>query len=567
MSNALVKTKTVRYIPGSPGIPPSFGVSQRYVEVTRQVCQFYDVGTKGNVRIWSCRLVKELVMLPAVPASNGTPGYAAREEVDYNLGWNSGARSIKFFRGDGYGQFKIAPSVVGVVVGLNVADSIDARYAGSNIDYAIAAARGAARIVENNVFVASLGTYTDTTVFKIRRSGTDIIYSVNGTDVHTTTGASSADLFLEAALYAGDDKVFDPSIVQTSPADLTTQTGSINATLPALGSYLTDAPRSDLIGVLPAMTVNALAGIAAPAYALMGGSLPALFSDITSLTGGIHSLNGVLPAMDVLAADHAYSELFGVLPAIFGGMVAVEGNTNASMEGSATVVDTLLVQNSLVVTFDSTGIVANFWTIANTMPVVMDSSAAAAVVFNLSTITSAVMNSSVIGGWVYSSSGTADGDNPPINDGTETWAVNLQTNGSTQYENYGFNSFATFNGKYYGAKSDGLYLLEGDTDAGALIRARAAFGKLDFGTTEKVTVEQCYVGMSGQGNLFLKVIANGVPYIYSTRSFSDQLQQQRVTTGKGLRTNYVELEIYNADGADFELDTVKFIVADLSRKI
>jgi hypothetical protein len=45
------------------------------------------------------------------------------------------------------------------------------------------------------------------------------------------------------------------------------------------------------------------------------------------------------------------------------------------------------------------------------------------------------------------------------------------------------------------------------------------------------------------------------------------LKQQRITLGKGLKANYIELEIYNSDGCEFELDSVEFVMADLKRKI
>lgn len=149
----------------------------------------------------------------------------------------------------------------------------------------------------------------------------------------------------------------------------------------------------------------------------------------------------------------------------------------------------------------------------------------------------------------------------------EVWVVNLDSNGSTTYTNYPFNSYAKIGGRYYGASDDGVHLLEGDTDDGDPIAANVSLGKRDFDSSAKKTVSHCYVGMSGQGNLFVKVIAEGKEYLYKTRSYSPEMQQQRVMFGKGLRANYVTLELYNEGGADFEVDTIEFVVADLSRKI
>lgn len=589
MSNSLIKNTDTTFIPGVSGTPGRPAMPARTVTEVKRVCKFVplasfgsgsggtslDLGgaSGGGGTIYICSDEAVTTTYPATPSVPAVPGIEPSTTVDYHLGWNSGARSIKAFFEDGYGQFSVRRNAVGVICGLNKADAVDAHYLGTNIDFAFFCTHGIVRIQENGVTIMSAGTYDDTTVFRIERSGTSILYKVGGATVYTHTGAITANepLWLEAALYSGGDEVFNPSVVQTTSLSLGSYavTGQIVGVLPPLLDAIFGGGVSATMDTeLPPLITSPMeAGIVAPSYALLGAALPPLDAFSDGLTGQMGQIAMTLPALDMLAADHPYGEMFLTLPPLDGDLWAVEGNTNASMGDAAVASDTMLGQSSLVVEFNSSGIVANVWTSTLTTQAAMNSSATVAAVFNLNAITSAIMNSSVIGGWMYSSSGTPDDGNPAISDGTETWAVNLQTSGSTQYENYGFNSFAEFNGRYYGAKADGLYLLEGDTDAGDLIRARIAFGKLDFGTTEKVTVEQCYVGMSGNGNLFLKVIANGVPYIYSTRSFSDTLQQQRVTTGKGLRTSYVELELYNEDGADFELDTVKFIVADLSRKI
>jgi hypothetical protein len=50
------------------------------------------------------------------------------------------------------------------------------------------------------------------------------------------------------------------------------------------------------------------------------------------------------------------------------------------------------------------------------------------------------------------------------------------------YSNFKFNSYAKYGGKYYGATQDGIFLLEGDDDAGAPIHSGAKIGPINFGT-------------------------------------------------------------------------------------
>jgi len=149
----------------------------------------------------------------------------------------------------------------------------------------------------------------------------------------------------------------------------------------------------------------------------------------------------------------------------------------------------------------------------------------------------------------------------------ETWVVNLTSQGTTTYSNFGFNSFAQIGARFYGAGSAGIVELSGATDDGAPIDASISLGELDFGSALKKTVSHCYLGTSGTGHLYVKLIVEGVEYLYKAESFSERLRQHRVKFGKGLRENYVWVEIHNADGADFEVDTVEFHLADLTRRI
>jgi hypothetical protein len=50
------------------------------------------------------------------------------------------------------------------------------------------------------------------------------------------------------------------------------------------------------------------------------------------------------------------------------------------------------------------------------------------------------------------------------------------------YSNFKFNSYAKYGGKYYGATQDGIFLLEGDDDAGIQIHTGARIGPTNLGT-------------------------------------------------------------------------------------
>lgn len=149
----------------------------------------------------------------------------------------------------------------------------------------------------------------------------------------------------------------------------------------------------------------------------------------------------------------------------------------------------------------------------------------------------------------------------------EVWVLNAETSASTRYEGFDFSSFAKIDGRYYGCRSDGVYELDGDTDSDAPIQAMVSFGKQDFGTSALKRVSNIYVGTSSGGKLFVKVLVEGEEYLYQARDGAEELQVQRFDLGRGLRANYLEFELYNADGDDFELASVEFAAVPLSRRI
>lgn len=146
------------------------------------------------------------------------------------------------------------------------------------------------------------------------------------------------------------------------------------------------------------------------------------------------------------------------------------------------------------------------------------------------------------------------------------WVVNAESSASTRYDTYGFNSFARIGGKHYGARQDGVYLLEGTSDAGEPITSGVSFGKQDFGTQALKHMNAVYAGVSSTGTLFLKVGDGKNSYTYKARRKDDHMRTQRFDTGRGLRANYFDLQL-TSDADAFELDSVTFHVLPSSRRI
>lgn len=87
----------------------------------------------------------------------------------------------------------------------------------------------------------------------------------------------------------------------------------------------------------------------------------------------------------------------------------------------------------------------------------------------------------------------------------ETWVLNGYTLEPSMYSGFNFNSYAYFNGQYYGCKDDGIYLLEGATDDGAAIHSGVRIGPSTLGTRNRKRIRAVYPGDCGT-NAILRVV-------------------------------------------------------------
>lgn len=143
----------------------------------------------------------------------------------------------------------------------------------------------------------------------------------------------------------------------------------------------------------------------------------------------------------------------------------------------------------------------------------------------------------------------------------------------SEYSNYVFNSLAYGPDEMLGCNDQGLYVLDGDDDAGTDIDAEIASLMLDFQTTKLKRMSTAYIGYTSTGQLMLKVrsVDQGlfVEHWYAGRKTTAQTPpgQNRMKIGKGLRSRYWTFELVNVDGSDFELDKVELYPIVLDRRV
>lgn len=149
--------------------------------------------------------------------------------------------------------------------------------------------------------------------------------------------------------------------------------------------------------------------------------------------------------------------------------------------------------------------------------------------------------------------------------GITAWAVNTRTGAVTEYEDFSFNSFCRSGNHYLGATSDGLYILDGADDAGSPTVSHLRSGYAQFGGSRFTGFAGAYLGMRGDGDIYLKLdTGDGKTYTYKT-VVQDQ-QTTKVRLGKGLRARYFAFELIT-EGQDFDLDTIEFVPLVAQRRV
>lgn len=152
------------------------------------------------------------------------------------------------------------------------------------------------------------------------------------------------------------------------------------------------------------------------------------------------------------------------------------------------------------------------------------------------------------------------------------WVVNAETGAPSEYRNWNFESMTRLGGRYYGASESGLFLLDGDDDAGSPIEASLRTGDLDFGSPQIKRPIEAHIGYTASGDMVLKVTVvhagNRTEYWYRCNApVTGTATEARLPLGKGLASRHWQFELVNTAGGAFEFESIDLQMLDLSRRL
>ena len=541
-------------------------------------------------------------------------GYWTR---DASPGWNAGARSLVWLQQPPPGYegitarytFKARKESLGIFVGLA---SDDAGTSPSDVLAGVYLSMGQWRPVRDGEKLSGGGAFNDGTLFTLDLTPTGLQISTADASEFVPYIMPSA-VCLDAALYLKDDEILS--------ADVACGGGQMGVLAPLQG-LASNGPIGHANSVLAPVVGRAglyegcagvlapLGGVAWTGAGLGLGVLAPMQSEGIGSVGGVGNdgsafQQSVLAPVDgicIVKSGYSGQQHNGALAPIYdawayggfgralsgqpGGMLSnvvgvaygTEGSNIAAWEERAYVRTPMATQPRVAVVLNSRGQIITILDAQAILGATMLARGRALGSMDgdmslLAYIDSVVRGADGLQGQSFTGGGQAPNPGQQMPGGTEdydggyfVWVFNARTGAVSRYLRYGFDSFAQIGGHYFGVAEDGVYLLEGNTDAGQRIEARAGTGLLDLGAKELKHVSAVYLDAASDGVLSVRVQAGQQQYTYQARRASQYNAQQRVDTGRGLRATHYSFELLNG-GADFELDAMDVSVAKSARRI
>ena len=140
---------------------------------------------------------------------------------------------------------------------------------------------------------------------------------------------------------------------------------------------------------------------------------------------------------------------------------------------------------------------------------------------------------------------------------SQAFVMNINTTVVSRWTNYPFDNIVSLGGKYYGVKSDGLYLLDGDLDISAKINGSITLKDTDFGVFQTKTLQ--YVYLNSDSEMTITPFVDGAQKPTQASRFGGR----KTKLGLGNRGRYWQLKIEHIK----KLEGIEALPNSLQRRV
>lgn len=563
------------------------------------------------------------VCVPGTPGVQGIPATYAEQGAGPD--WRAAARSIDTVSGDAAATFDVSPSprvVVGFAStdrGPNVADIR------MGVSFAPSAGGVLIRPVIDGVQAAAVGQYAAGDRTELARVAGRFTIRVGGTTVYTGAATTDAPVFLDAMLYTSADYVDNPTLAAATAitasgsigvtAGISTTTGvsgrlgvtgdvnlladgeallfptgrvgvtaeaslveievlsvlgtiglswatpvfdghsGANLTLTPLALQASNYVVANGAVVLSALEAEGYGGV--PTIEVAGGDLaiaPMVASGVM-YTGSLLTGNTALQSMTMLAADRPYAAVAVTMSPLT--VYADDGFGVANYYGFNTdvkLIDWVASDPALVASWQDGLEVQPTMSIA----LLLDGA-----IFDDVLLGSTATLQAIVSAMIASGVTLRTANRIPATE-LQQLAFEVATGAATRYDQFEFTQFVTTNEGTFGIKPDGVYKLRTGDDDGVERSALVDFGATAFGTSKIKHIHNMYLGVSGDGDVYVKLSGDGNNY--RTYRVLGSTPSRKVRTGRNLTAREWAVGLEWVDSTSIELDSVEFVIAGSSTR-
>lgn len=144
------------------------------------------------------------------------------------------------------------------------------------------------------------------------------------------------------------------------------------------------------------------------------------------------------------------------------------------------------------------------------------------------------------------------------------FCTDARTGATSIYTGYDFAQYARSGQNLYGVKADGVYLLRGNSDAGAAINGAVDIGSQTLGTNQYKTIESIYISMDTDANVFVIVSTDGNERTYQVTKCGPVL---RAILAKGARGREWGIKVDITDATFADIDSIEFMAGVSTRRL